>query len=461
MAFQAQNLNTEELVALDNAHHFHPFTDHAALVKEGGARVITHADKAWLWDSNSRKILDGMAGLWCVNIGYGRKSLADVAHRQMLDLPYYNTFFKTTTIPAVQLAEKVASLLPERFNKVFFVNSGSEANDTIVRLVRHYWELKGQPERNVIIARNNAYHGSTMASASLGGMQHMHAQGGLPLPGIVHVQQPYWFAEGGDMSPEDFGLKAAQTVEDKIKELGADKVGAVIGEPIQGAGGVIIPPSTYWPEVQRICKKYGVLLIADEVICGFGRTGKMFGFESLGMEPDIVPMAKGLSSGYAPIGAVAIADHIMEVIDASGSEFAHGFTYSGHPMACAVALENIRILEEENLVDHVAELAPYFAEKLGSLSDHPVVGEARTFGLLGAIEIVKNKKTRERFAEEGRAGGICRDACLANDLIMRACRDTMVMSPPFVITREEIDLLVARARIALDAVYDQLKGEMD
>ena len=220
MTFQAQNLNTEELVALDNAHHFHPFTDHAALVKDGGARVITHADKAWLWDSNSRKILDGMAGLWCVNIGYGRKSLADAAHRQMLDLPYYNTFFKTTTIPAVQLAEKVASLLPERFNKVFFVNSGSgsEANDTIVRLVRHYWELKGQPERNVIIARDNAYHGSTMASASLGGMQHMHAQGGLPLPGIVHVQQPYWFAEGGDMSPEEFGLKAAQTIEAKIKE---------------------------------------------------------------------------------------------------------------------------------------------------------------------------------------------------------------------------------------------------
>lgn len=460
MNIQNQNLNVEELVALDTAHHFHPFTDHAALAKEGGARIITHADKAWLWDAAGHKILDGMAGLWCVNIGYGRKSLADAAHRQMLDLPYYNTFFKTTTVPAVQLAEKVASLLPERFNKIFFVNSGSEANDTIVRLVRHYWELRGQPERNVIISRDNAYHGSTMASASLGGMQHMHAQGGLPLAGICHVQQPYWFGEGGDMNPAEFGLRAAQAVEAEILKLGADKVAAFIGEPIQGAGGVIVPPETYWPEVQRICQKYGVLLIADEVICGFGRTGNWFGFETTGIDPDIVPMAKGLSSGYAPIGAVAVADRVMEVIDASGDEFAHGYTYSGHPVACAVALENIRILEDEGMVARVAGLAPCFAEKIGALADLPIVGEVRTVGLLGAIEIVKNKQTRERFNDVGRAGGICRDHCMANDLIMRACRDTMVMSPPFVITKEEIDDFADRARRALESTYEDLKGEM-
>ncbi len=454
------NLNIEELVALDTAHHFHPFTDHAALARDGGARVITHADKCSLWDADGRKILDGMAGLWCVNAGYGRKRLADAAHAQMLDLPYYNTFFKTTTVPAVELASKVGELLPDRFKKVFFVNSGSEANDTIVRLVRHYWELKGQPQRQVIISRDNAYHGSTMASASLGGMQHMHAQGGLPLPGIVHVQQPYWFGEGGDLSAEEFGLQTARTIEDKINEIGADKIAAFIGEPIQGAGGVIVPPDSYWPEVQRICKKYGILLISDEVICGFGRTGNWWGFETLQIEPDIIPMAKGLSSGYAPIGAVAVADHIIDVIDASGDEFAHGFTYSGHPMACAVALENIRIFEEEDLVGKVREIAPHFSDQLQSLADHPIVGEVRTVGLLGAIEIVRDKGKRERFEGVGRGGGICRDHCMANDLIMRACRDTMVLSPPLVISREEIDDLVAKVKRALDLTYADLKTEM-
>ncbi|MEM7427558.1 MAG: aspartate aminotransferase family protein [Pseudomonadota bacterium] len=460
MNFRTGNLNAEELVALDTAHHFHPFTDHAALSREGGARIITHADKSWLWDADGRKVLDGMAGLWCVNVGYGRKRLAEAAYKQMLDLPYYNTFFKTTTVPAVELASKVGQLLPERFNKVFFVNSGSEANDTIVRLVRHYWELKGEPKRQIIISRDNAYHGSTMASASLGGMQHMHAQGGLPLPGIVHIQQPYWFGEGGDLTEEEFGLHAAQALEKKILEVGPEYVAAFIGEPVQGAGGVIIPPASYWPEIQKICRKYGILLIADEVICGFGRTGNWWGSETLGIEPDIIPMAKGLSSGYAPIGAVAVADHIIDVIDASGDEFAHGFTYSGHPMACAVALENIRIFEDEDLVGNVRNLAPHFAAQLATLSDHPIVGEVRTIGLLGAIEIVKSKKGRTRFEDLGRAGGICRDHSMANDLIMRACRDTMVLSPPLVITRDEIDDLVSRAKRALDATYEDLRDEL-
>ena len=289
----------------------------------------------------------------------------------------------------------------------------------------------------------------------------MHEQGGLPLPGIVHVAQPYWFGEGGDLDPTEFGLKTARSVEEKILELGPEKVAAFIGEPVQGAGGVIIPPETYWPEVQRICDKYGILLIADEVICGFGRTGNWWGFETLGIEPDIIPMAKGLSSGYAPIGAVAIADHVIDVIDASGGEFAHGFTYSGHPVACAVALENIRIFEEEDLVGNVQKIAPHFSSRLQSLADHPLVGEVRSIGLLGAIELVKDKSTRQRFEEVGRAGGLCRDHCMANDLIMRACRDTMVLSPPLVITEEEIDDLIDRARRALDATYDDLKPEMD
>jgi putrescine aminotransferase len=337
-----KNLNIEELVAADTAHHFHPFTDHKSFHGEGGARVITHAKGVHIWDGKGNKMFDAMAGLWCVNVGYGRKELAEAAYRQMLDLPYYNTFFKTTTVPATQLAEKVASLLPDNFNQVFFVNSGSEANDTMVRFMRRYWEMKGQPERMHFIARHRAYHGSTCASASLGGMSAMHAQGGLPLPGFHHVLEPDWFQHGGGMSPEEFGLKAAKEVEAKILELGADKVAAFVGEPIQGAGGVIMPPDTYWPYVQKVCREHGIPIVADEVICGFGRTGQWFGHQTLGIEPDVVIMAKGLSSGYLPIGAVAVADHLIEEFFEHGGEFFHGYTYSGHPVASAVALENLR-----------------------------------------------------------------------------------------------------------------------
>ncbi len=455
-----KNLNPVELVASDTAHHLHPFTDHKSLHAEGGTRIITHARGAWLWDASGKKILDGMAGLWCVNIGYGRSELAEAAYRQMLDLPYYNTFFKTATVPSIALADKVASLMPDHINRVFFVNDGSEANDTIVRLVRHYFQLKGQPEKSVFISRRNAYHGSTMASASLGGMAAMHGQGGLPLPGFVHVDQPYWFGEGGDLDPEAFGLKAARAVEDEILRLGPENVAAFIGEPVQGAGGVIIPPDSYWPEINRICRKYGVLLIADEVICGFGRTGKWFGFETYGIEPDIVPMAKGLSSGYLPIGAVAISDEICDFVIENGGEFFHGYTYSGHPAACALALENIRILEDEKLVEHVADIAPYFHEKLMTLADHPLVGEVRSVGLLGACELVRDKATRARFDPVGRVGLVCRDHCFENGLIMRSCGDTMVLSPPFPITRDEVDEMVGLARAAFDSTLENVKAEL-
>ncbi len=460
MTVHQKNLNIEELVAKDTAHHLHPFTDHKSLHAEGGARMITHADGAWIWDGNGNKLFDAMAGLWCVNIGYGRKELAEAAYRQMLDLPYYNTFFKTSTVPATELAAKVSSLMPDRFKQIFFVNSGSEANDTIVRLVRHYWALKGKPYRKVFISRRRGYHGSTMISASLGGMEAMHGQGGLPLPDIAHVMEPDWFQLGGDMGREDFGLHAARDLENKILKVGPENVAAFIGEPIQGAGGVIIPPKTYWPEVQRVCRKYGILIVADEVICGFGRTGNWWGFETLNIEPDIVPMAKGLSSGYLPIGAVAVSDTIMSDFVEHGGEFFHGYTYSGHPAACAVALENIRIMQDEALVDHVRQLSPYLNEALGALSDHPIVGEVRTQGFLGAIELVRDKQTRERFAELGRVGGLCRDHCISNGLIMRACWDTMVFSPPFCIGRSEIDEWAVRARKALDATYDDVRSEV-
>jgi putrescine aminotransferase len=460
MTLHTKNLDIAELVRHDIDHHFHPFTDHKSFHAEGGPRVVTHADGVWVWDAKGKKLLDGMAGLWCVNVGYGRKELAEVAYRQMLDLPYYNTFFKSTTVPATELAAKISSLMPKRFKHIFFTNSGSESNDTIVRFVRHYWKLKGKPYRQHFIGRRRGYHGSTMVAASLGGMEGMHGQGGLPLPGFHHVLQPHWFDFGGDKSPEEFGLEAAAEVEKKILEVGPENVAAFIGEPIQGAGGVIIPPKTYWPEIERICRKYGILIIADEVICGFGRTGNWWGFETMGFNPDIVPMAKGLSSGYLPIGAVAFADHLIADFFELGGEFYHGMTYAGHPVAAAVALENINIIEREKLVERARELGPHFAQGLKSLNDHPLVGETRSVGLIGAIEIAKNKATRERFSEPGRVGLICRNHATKEGLIMRACWDTMVLAPPLVIAKKEIDELVKLARKALDATYQDVKAEM-
>ena len=455
-----KNIDIAEVVRNDIAHHFHPFTDHKAFHADGGPRVITHADGVWIWDGKGNKILDGMSGLWCVNVGYGRKELAETAYRQMLDLPYYNTFFKTTTVPTAELAAKISSVMPERFKHIFFTNSGSESNDTIVRFVRHYWKLKGKPYRQHFIARTRGYHGSTMVAANLGGFQGMHEQVGTEFPGFHHVQQPYWYDFGGDKTPEEFGLEAAAALEKKILEVGPENVAAFIGEPIQGAAGVLIPPSTYWPEVQKICRKYGILIISDEVICGFGRTGNWWGFQSFGFEPDIVPMAKGLSSGYLPIGAVAFADHLIKDFFELGGEFYHGMTYAGHPVAAAVALRNIEIIEQEGLVDRARELGPYFAEALASLRDHPLVGETRSLGLIGALELTNNKAKRTRFANCGRVGTMCRDHSFRNGLIMRACWDTMVLAPPLIITRKEIDELVLRARAALDATYADVKSEI-
>jgi putrescine---pyruvate transaminase len=460
MTVHPKNINIEDVVKQDIAHHFHPFTDHKTFHANGGPRVITHADGIYIWDGKGNKILDGMSGLWCVNVGYGRKELADVAYRQMLDLPYYNTFFKTTTVPATELATKISSKLPKKFQHIFFTNSGSEGNDTIVRFVRHYWAVMGKPYRQHIIGRRRGYHGSTWVAANLGGMVGMHEQGGTPLPGFHHIQQPYWYDFGGDKSPEEFGLDAAAELERKILELGPDNVAAFIGEPLQGAAGVLIPPSTYWPEIQRICRKYGILIISDEVICGFGRTGNWFGFETFGYDPDIVNMAKGLSSGYLPIGAVAFSKDLLDPFFDKGGEFYHGMTYDGHPVASAVALKNIEIIEDEKLVERVARLGPYFGKALASLNDHPIVGETRSVGLIGAIELSKNKATRARFNDSGRVGTMCRDHCFNTGLVMRACWDTMVLAPPFCITEKQIDELVKLARIALDKTYEDVKSEM-
>lgn len=455
MAAPLSERTTEEWQALDAAHYIHPFTDHAALAKKG-TRVITRAEGVYLYESGGRRILDGMSGLWCVNLGYGRRELADAAYKQMQELPYYNSFFQVAHPPAIELARLLAEVTPPQFKHVFFTGSGSEANDTVVRTVRRYWDVLGQPQRSIIISRHNAYHGSTMAGASLGGMQPMHQQGGLPIPGIVHIRQPYWYGEGGDLSPEEFGLVAARALEQKILEVGPDKVAAFIGEPIQGAGGVIIPPPTYWPEIQRIVDKYGILLVADEVICGFGRTGSWFGSEHFGIRPDLMSIAKGLSSGYLPIGGVMVGDRVADVMGGSG-EFHHGFTYSGHPVACAVACAAINILREERIVERVKDdVGPYLQQRWQQLAGHPLVGEARIVGLIGALELVKDKAGRRIFDDPGAAGLICRDLCIANGLVMRAVRDTMIVAPPLVITHAQIDELIDKARQALDQTQQEL-----
>ena len=438
------------LAAIDAAHHIHPFSDMKELNAKG-TRIIERAEGRHIWDSTGKKYLDGFASLWCVNVGYGRKSIADAAYRQMQELPYYNSFFGTTTPPAILLAQKIASHAGPHMNRVFFTNSGSEATDTWFRMARVYWKALGMPEKTLVIARRNGYHGSTVAGASLGGMKLMHEQGNLPIDGIHHIGQPYWYAEGGDLSPEEFGLQAARELEAKIDELGEDKVAAFVAEPIQGAGGVIIPPDTYWPEISRICKARNILLVSDEVICGFGRLGSWFGYQHYGFEPDLAPIAKGLSSGYLPIGGVLVSDRVADVMVNEVGDFFHGYTYSGHPVAAAAALENLRIIEDEGLVERIRDdIGPYFAKGWKSLEAHPVVGQADCVGLIGGLQLAADKATRRRYAKPDDIGSLVRNHCLENGLIMRATADRMLASPAFTITRGEVDEMVVTLSKALD-----------
>lgn len=457
MSTVSESMDTQSWRELDHAHHIHPFTDHSQM-HAVGTRIITRAEGIYLWDSDGNRLMDAMAGLWCVNIGYGRNELAQAAAQQLQNLPYYNTFFQTTHPPVIALSQQLSEIMPAGLDHYFYVNSGSEANDTIVRMVRHYWSIKDQASKSVIISRHNAYHGSTMASASLGGMQQMHDQGGLPIPDISHIDQPYWFDNSEQGDPDEFGLRCAQQLEQRILSIGQNRVAAFIAEPVQGAGGVIIPPPTYWPEIQRICRQYDVLLIADEVICGFGRTGNWFGCDTFGIDPDIVPIAKGLSSGYLPIGAVAVKSEIHEtLVSKVGGSFNHGFTYSGHPTCAAVALRNIQIIRDEKLVERVRDdTGIYLSEKWAGLSQHPIVGEARSVGLLGALELVAAGTQNQRYAPAVQAGSVCRDLSIENGLVMRAVNDTMVISPPLIIDHAEIDELVERVWRTLDQTQARL-----
>ncbi len=435
---------------LDSAHYLHPFTDHKDLGKKK-SRIITRAEGVYIYDADGHRILDGMSGLWCVNVGYGRDELVAAATAQLKELPYYNSFFQCANPPAVELARRLTEISQPQLNHVFYTGSGSESIDTMIRLVRRYWELMDQPERTTLIARRNAYHGSTIAGTSLGGMKLQRAQGGPLLPGIEHVEQPYWFGSDRSRSPEEFGLHAARALADKIDRIGAHRVAAFVAEPVQGAGGVIIPPESYWPEIARICAERDILLVTDEVICGFGRLGAWFGADRYAVQPDLMTFAKGVTSGYLPLGGVMVGDRVADVLIDKGGEFFHGYTYSGHPASCAVALANIRILEREDLIARVRDdIGPYLQRRWATLADHPLVGEARMEGLMGAIELVADPASGERFDQDLAVGTLCRDTSVDNGLVMRAVGDTMVIAPPLVLTHEQADELIELAWQTLD-----------
>ena len=442
-------LDTKALKQLDQAHHLHPFTDFADYARHGG-RIVSRAEHIYIFDSDGNKIQDGMSGLWCCNLGYSQERIKTAVAEQLAELPFYNNFFRCSNQPATELAARLFEVTPDRFQRVFFTNSGSEANDTQIKFVHRYFDLLGKAEKKLIVSRHNAYHGSTIGASSLGGMSAMHQQT-MGLDYIHHIQQPHWFEEGADLDPEEFGVLAAKALETAIDELGEDKVAAFIAEPVQGAGGVIVPPESYWPEVKRILDERDILLISDEVICGFGRTGRWFGFETYGVEPDLVTFAKAVTNGYMPLGGCLISDKIADVLLSGGGEFAHGLTYSGHPASCAAGLATLDILEDTQIIERgVVELAPYFASRLMELVDHPIVGQVRVKGLFAGVELVRDKASRERLAPASAAAVYCRDTAITQGLMVRQTGDAMIMAPPFVTERSELDFLVDQLAIALD-----------
>ena len=434
------------------AHLLHPFTD-PHQVHADGAHVFVRGEGIHVWDADGNQFIDGLAGLWCAALGYGRPELAEAAARQMRTLSYAKSFFGQATPPLIELSNALADLAPPGLGVAFFASSGSEANDSIVRLVRHFWRLEGRPEKQVLLTREFAYHGSSVMAASLGGMAAMHAMSGVE-PGVEHVLPPYWWRYGAGESPDAFGRRAADALEQRILAIGPERVAAFFGEPLQGAGGVLVPPASYWPRVQEICRRHDVLLVADEVITGVGRTGHWWGCETLGIEqPDFMTLAKAITSGSIPLSAVLVGERVAARLE-TGGLLAHGYTYSGHPVACAVALENLRILREEGWIERVAEkTAPHFERRLReAFAGHPLVGEVRVSGLIAAVELSPDPAARARFEPEGSFGARVLRAATARGALFRAVRDSLCLCPPLIIDAGQIDELIGRVRESLDEV---------
>jgi 4-aminobutyrate--pyruvate transaminase len=441
------------LACRDIATSIHPYTN-LKTHESDGPLVITEGDGVFVRGEDGKMYLEGLAGLWCVSLGFSERRLAEAAYRQMLKLPFYHTFAHKATDIGIELAEKLLSIAPVPMSKVFFVNSGSEANDTVVKLVWYYNNAVGRPRKKKIISRTKAYHGVTVASASLTGLANNHRDFDLPIQNILHVECPHFYRFGLQGETEEaFSSRMAELLEQRILSEGADTVAAFIAEPIMGAGGVLLPPATYFEKIQAVLKKYDVLLIADEVICAFGRTGEMWGSTTYGLNPDMITCAKALSSGYLPIGAVMVSEAIYQALVKQSEKigvFSHGFTYSGHPVSSAVALETLKIYEQDDTLSHVRRMAPRMQAGLRRFADHPLVGEVRGIGLIGAVELVADKASKKPFDPAHGVGAFLAKRTHHHGLILRALGDSIAFCPPLIIGESEIDLMFERFALALD-----------
>ena len=444
--------------ARDIKYVMHPYTN-LEKHKDQGPLIIEKSAGVWVTDDAGNKYIEGMAGLWCTSLGFGEERLVEAAAKQMRELPYYHLFTHKTHVPAIDLAEKLCSMAPGNMAQAFFANSGSEGNDTAVKLIWYYHNAIGKPEKKKILARIKGYHGVTVASASLTGLPYNHKDFDLPIHNIMHVDCPHYYRYGEEgESEEAFATRMAENLEKRILDEGPDTVAAFFAEPIMGAGGVILPPKTYFEKIQAVLKKYDVLLVADEVICGFGRTGNMFGSETYGIQPDMMTVAKALSSAYLPISAVLVSEKIADGVSKNSGKlgtFGHGYTYSGHPAAVAVALETLKIYDERKIIDHVKEVGPHLQKRLREFEAHPHVGEVRGTGLIGAIEFVADKATKRSFDPTKGVGAKIMATAQEKGVILRATPgDAIAFSPPLIITKEEIDEMVDRFAQAVTSLAD-------
>jgi 4-aminobutyrate---pyruvate transaminase len=444
----------------DIATVLHPYTN-LRKHESQGPLIITEGKGVYVQDDTGKSYIEGLAGLWCTSLGFGEERLVEVAAAQMRKLPFYHVFTHKSHDVGIDLAERLLAMMPVKMSKVFFNNSGSEANDTAVKMVWYYNNALGRHRKKKIIARVKGYHGVTVAAASLTGLPNNHLDFDLPIANIRHADCPHFYRYGkkGE-SEEDFATRMAESLEAQILREGPETVAAFIAEPIQGAGGVILPPKTYFEKIQAVLKKYDVLMIADEVICGFGRTGNMFGSETFGIKPDIMTMAKALSSAYLPISATIVSEALYQAFltesDKIGT-FAHGYTYSGHPVCAAVALETLKIYEERNILDHVRKVAPRFLAGLHRFDDHPLVGEVRGIGLIAGIELVQDKATKQSFDPKAGIGAYFAQRAQEHGLIIRAMGDNIGVCPPLIISESEIDDLLARLGKAFNDTLAHVK----
>ena len=448
----------DALSDVDRRHVFHPFSVLGRHETDGPRRMMVRGRGSTLTDDQGRTYLDAMAGLWCVNVGYGRTEIADALRAQAVKLPYYHSFSSMATDTPALLAERLIELAPDGMSKVLYGNSGSDANDTQIKLVRMYNNLLGRPRKKKVISRSRGYHGVSLASASLTGLAGMHKAFDLPLPDILHTRAPYrlWEARPGE-DDAAFGARLAAELDELIVAEGPDTVAAFIAEPIQAAGGVIVPPDSYFPAVQEVLRRHDVLLIADEVVCGFGRLGTWFGSEALAMAPELMTVAKGLTSAYVPLSACIVSEKVWRVLaDSSGdATFSHGYTYTSHPLAAAAAVANLDVIERDGLIDRVPAIGGRLQRALrDAFAGHPLVGEVRGLGLVAAVEFVAATDPPARFDPVGSIAARVTQECLDRGVITRALpeADTISFSPPFVVTEDEVDRMVAVAREAADAV---------